>query len=308
MNPERVIMIFIDGIGLGKQDVHDNPFCFTDTPRLSRVLGGNSLCRGAEGFYSPGLGLFGLDATLGVEGSPQSATGQTTLFTGENAAALVGRHVNRYPGEKLKSLLREKGILSQLVAAGLKPTFAHAYRPEFFDDLKKGLVHSYSCSTWLTYYAGLPFRTLVQLEHGQALSRDLTHHYLNRMGYPVEIVEPEEAARRLLALSDEHDFTLFEYFLSDVAGHLAERRKAREIVTLLDRFLGYILEHPGGEKTMLIITSDHGNLEDLGHRGHTLNDVPALIKGPSEFIRKAGDMENIGDVVGLVKNFLDLHE
>lgn len=306
MNLERVILIFIDGIGLGKQDVHNNPFCFTDTPRLSRVLGGNPLCRGAEGYHGPGLGLFGLDATLGVEGTPQSATGQTTLFTGENAAALVGRHVNRYPGEKLKNLLREKGIFSQLVAAGLKPTFANAYRPAFFDDLEKGLRHSYSCTTWLTYYAGLPFRTLAQLEDGQALYMDITHHYLNRMGHPVETVEPEEAARRLLALSHDHDFTLFEYFLSDVVGHLAERRKAGEIVALLDRFLGYILEQTNGGKTLLVITSDHGNLEDLSHKGHTLNDVPALIKGPPEFIKEAEGMEGIGDVTNLVKKFLGL--
>ena len=275
---------------------------------LSRALGDKPFCRGAEGFHGPNLGLLGLDATLGVAGTPQSATGQATLFTGENAAALVGRHINRYPNAELKELLRDKGVFSQLIDAGLKPTFANAYRPEFFNDLGRGLTRSYSCSTWLTYFAGLPFRTLEQLGQGRALYMDITHHYLDRMGYPAEIIEPEGAAWRLLDLSRDHEFTLFEYFLSDVAGHLAEKQQAGEVVAVLDRFLGHLLETADYEDTMLIITSDHGNLEDISHRDHTLNNVPALILGPSEIIEKAERLKDIAGIVGLIKAFFALQE
>ena len=34
------------------------------------------------------------------------------------------------------------------------------------------------------------------------------------------------------------------------------------------------------EETLIIITSDHGNIEDLGTRGHTFNAVPLIAVGP----------------------------
>jgi bisphosphoglycerate-independent phosphoglycerate mutase (AlkP superfamily) len=33
---------------------------------------------------------------------------------------------------------------------------------------------------------------------------------------------------------------------------------------------------------LVVVTSDHGNLEDLSDRGHTLNPVPALLIGPPD--------------------------
>ena len=37
----------------------------------------------------------------------------------------------------------------------------------------------------------------------------------------------------------------------------------------------------------LVMTSDHGNIESVGQRGHTLNPVPFVALGPKErFLRE----------------------
>jgi bisphosphoglycerate-independent phosphoglycerate mutase (AlkP superfamily) len=45
---------------------------------------------------------------------------------------------------------------------------------------------------------------------------------------------------------------------------------------------------------VILITSDHGNMEDLSVRRHTLNPVPALIFGPVEL--RAGFIQEITDL------------
>ena len=292
----RAIMIFIDGVGLGKNDPQTNPFVYTPTPNITQMLGGLPLCEEAAGFHDERLSLLALDATLGVPGLPQSATGQASLFTGENAPLRVGKHVNRYPHQPLKELLREKGILGRLVESGYHPVFYNAYRPEFFQDLEQGLTRPYSCSTFITYYAGLSFRTLEELNQGKAVYMDITNDFLARMGYPVDIVEPEEAGNRVIEGSKEHDFVLFEYFLTDLIGHQMDYKQAGKIVSLLDRFLGTVGRNLDSS-TLLIVTSDHGNLEDISHQEHTLNPVPALIVAPLSWRQR--QMPGLRDITGV---------
>ncbi len=72
---------------------------------------------------------------------------------------------------------------------------------------------------------------------------------------------------------DRYDFTLYEYFLTDKAGHTQDRDRCEQVLRDLDRFLAAYLEAaPPGATTLL--TSDHGNIEDLSTRSHTRNPVP----------------------------------
>src|SRR5204862_5361459 len=64
------------------------------------------------------------DARLGVDGLPQSATGQATIITGENAPARLGRHLSAFPGGSLRPLLRERSLFRTLGDRGLR--VAHA--------------------------------------------------------------------------------------------------------------------------------------------------------------------------------------
>ena len=278
----RLLFIFIDGLGLGK-DEQDNPFFFAGTPGISRILEGKQLTADSASYSGAFATLKGLDATLGIPGLPQSATGQASIFTGVNAAAYIGSHLNGFPNQKLRRLLAAKGLFRHLKSHGYKVIFANAYRPPFFDLLRRGLPgNRYSCSTLITHYGGLPFYDLRDLEIGRALYMDITNDILKRMGFEVAQISPEEGAERLLKISNNYDFCLFEYFLSDLAGHMADRSEANRIVSILDRFIGRLGDLVNPRETLIIITSDHGNLEDLSSGDHTFNQVPALLIGNTE--------------------------
>ncbi len=278
----RLLFIFIDGVGLGLEQP-DNPFFTTETSGISSILGGRSLTASATGFCGTQASLCSLDATMGIPGLPQSATGQAAIFTGFNAPAYMGSHLNGFPDQKLRKLLASKGLFRQLKSSHCKVIFANAYRPPFFDLLRHGLTgNHYSCSTLITYYGGLPFFNLSDLVAGRALFMDITNEILQKMGFHVPLITPEEGAGRLLAISKNYDFTLFEYFLSDLAGHMADQSEARRVIQILDSFIGTLAANINFKDTILIIASDHGNLEDLSSRVHTLNKVPALLVGDHE--------------------------
>ncbi|MGI6319131.1 MAG: metalloenzyme [Dethiobacteria bacterium] len=273
-----IIFIFIDGLGLGSKD-ESNPFFVNNTPFITKILEGSSLTREAAEKELGQASLLGLDATLGVEGLPQSATGQTTLFTGVNAAKYLGRHLRAFPNRSLKKILLEKGMFRQLHARSLKGTFANSYRPEFFHKLISGDKRHFSCSTLINYYAGLQFRNFDDLNNGDAVNMDITNHFLRERGYDVPLVSPQEAGKRLVKISRGYDLTLYEYFASDIAGHTADFAKAAEVVNKLDTFLGSVAESIDPEKELVLVTSDHGNLENMNVKIHTNNPVPALAVG-----------------------------
>ncbi|RKX91243.1 MAG: phosphoglyceromutase, partial [Spirochaetes bacterium] len=91
---KKLFLFFIDGIGLG-DDIHDNPV----RTLFASVTGNTSLVRtGAPLIFEGGV-VVPADACLGVEGIPQSATGQATIFTGVNASKFLGYHLTAIPNE-----------------------------------------------------------------------------------------------------------------------------------------------------------------------------------------------------------------
>ena len=301
----RVILIFVDGVGLGSQD-DNNPFVFTPTPGLSGLLAGKMLTREAKDYAGPEATLLGIDATLGVPGLPQSATGQTALFTGVNAPACLGDHLRGFPNSALRKIIAENSMFKQLKKEGFEVAFTNAYRPPFFDLLRHGLPgNRYSCSTLTTYYGDLPFFRLKDIKDGKALYMDITNEILNRLGYDVPLFTPEEGAERLFEISREYDFCLFEYFLSDLAGHLSDQAEASRVISTLDRFIGGLakLIDPGNE--MIVVVSDHGNLEDINSENHTLNEAMLLLIGDScRRSRLNIRLSSLTDVLPAIKELL----
>ena len=293
----HVVFVFIDGLGLGRLS-DDNPLVFAETPFLTSLFQGNPLTVKMKDFHDHRASLSALDARLGVPGLPQSATGQASLFTGVNAPRRLGYHLNGFPNRVLRNLLAEEGIFAALREEGYRCTFANAYRPSFFEKLKQGLPgRRYSCSTLLTYYGEVPFYGIDELKGGSALYMDLTNKLLNKMGYAVPEITPEEAGKRLIDIGVRHDLTLFEYFITDYAGHRADRGEAGRVINELDRFLGAAADHLKPEEMLLIITSDHGNIEDLSHSRHTFNPVPALMIGAAELrCRIAPQLRKLTDI------------
>lgn len=298
-----LIFIFLDGVGLGNDD-ENNPFYIVPTPSISKILDGTKLtAKWADKEYL-NASLLSLDACLGIQGLPQSATGQTSLFTGVNAPKILGYHLNAYPNEKLRDVLAQKGIFKELLKNKIACTFANAYRPGRLKKLFTGDFRHYSCSTLITYYAALKFRSLKDLELGNAVYMDIINDHLRELGYDVKLITPEVAAKNLIKMTKEFSFVLYESFLSDIIGHKGDKNKAEVIVKRIDSFLGSIIDNMDQEKDLLLVTSDHGNLEDTSVKVHTKNPVPALIVGKNR--KKFVDMlETKKDITGVVPAILE---
>jgi len=262
-------MLFVDGLGIGDRDPQKNPMACTSTRWFEFFSQGETEPR------VPSRLILATDATLGVEGIPQSATGQTTLLTGVNAPRLLGRHVNGFCTKDLAAILEGNSVFRQLLKRNKKPAFANAYTPPFFE----GKIRFRSVTTVAVAQANLPFQSLEDLQEGRALYQDFTNRILSQRGYDVPLLAPEEAGRRLANIATHFDFTLYEYFQTDMAGHRREMERCREEIKKLDLFIDSILAHLDLESTLLVVTSDHGNIEDLSTSGHTSNRVPTILWG-----------------------------
>ncbi len=290
----RVLFIFLDGVGLAPAGP-DNPLSSVPMPRLRDLLGGPLALDGRRD-ATEDLVFHGVDACLGVAGVPQSATGQTALFTGVNAAALVGRHVTAYPTGPLRELIAEHSLLRQAAETGARVLFANAHSERFWQ-MVRDRQWRLSASTLTALAAGAPIPTLEDLLQGRAVMWDITHEIANeQMGYELPLVSPELAGTRLAGLAGEHDLVLFETFLTDLAGH--RRLDPAWVLPRLDAFLGAVLDGRPRDCTV-VVCSDHGNLEDARSKLHTSNPVPLLAAGP-----KATGFREVRDLTGVAPAIL----
>jgi 2,3-bisphosphoglycerate-independent phosphoglycerate mutase len=270
--PMPVLLIFVDGLGVGTRGRH-NPL---------HVLGERGAPLAVFEDEEPAVPFGGLlartDARLGVEGRPQSASGQTTILTGVNVPARLGHHKQGFPNEQMRAILRENSLFLRLAQMGVGPNaFANAYAPQFFAKRPRWVA----ATTVAVEAAGLPFRTVEDLKAGRALCHDFTNRFLVERGADVSPRTPEEAADVLATLAAEHRFTLYEHFIADRAGHEQDGTEARRVLGELARFVRAVLSRVDLGRTTVVLTSDHGNVEDLSTRNHTLNDVPTLAWGPA---------------------------
>ncbi len=263
-------MIFVDGFGIGDDNPDVNPLARARTTHLRAACGkveGPALRAGAL--------VVSTDATLNVGGLPQSATGQTTLLTGINAARTVGRHVHGFCTRALAGILDGASLFARVREGGGRATFANAYTPEFFRGERRFL----SVTTVAAKQTGLPLRDLADLARGEAVFHDITNRSLRTRGYGLPEVSPQEAGRRMARLARSHDFTLYEHFQTDQAGHERDMDRGVELLERLDLLLDAVLEATDRDETLVVVASDHGNLEDLRTRSHTKNPVPTMLWG-----------------------------
>jgi hypothetical protein len=272
-------MLFLDGVGLGKPDSSMNPFFAARLPALRSLFGGEIPSLEKPGCVTKTASLVALDANLGVDGLPQSGTGQTALFTGVNASKLIGKHFGPHPYSTLRPVLQEKNIFKQLISTGRRPSFANAFPQRFFDymDQRRSRL---SVTTLSCTMSGIPLLKGNDLREGRGVSADITSEGWKDLGYPdMPTISPAEAGRRLVGLVGENDFVLFEYWKTDHAGHAENFGEAVENLERFDGMLGGIVETMDIRSTLLFITSDHGNIEDMSTKTHTRNPVPAIFYG-----------------------------
>jgi len=298
-----LLFVFVDGVGAGRPDPAVNPLAHR--PFLLSHFedgGGSPLPAGGRAVLA--------DARLGVEGRPQSATGQSTILTGENAPALLGKHLLGFPNSRLRALLEIHSIYRRLAEAGRRAVFANAYpvaylralgfpaegEPEFVISRR---VRP-SATTVAFAAGGGHFRTFDDARAGRGLTHDLTARRAEELGLRLPRRTPEEAADIFLTLAAGTDLAAFEFFETDEAGHARSMARALDALDRLDRFL-LALVAGLGRGDSLVVTSDHGNLEDLSTRNHTLARVPVLGFGPA-----AERVAAVKDLTGLAPLLLGL--
>jgi 2,3-bisphosphoglycerate-independent phosphoglycerate mutase len=276
----HLLFLFLDGIGLGKDDPTSNPFARVDLPNLHDLLGGQRLLARTAPYIGERATLLALDACLGVDGMPQSATGQAVLLTGTNIPAAIGYHYGPKPNPAVADFLRNGNLFKNLHQGGRKVGSLNAYPPPYFEAIDSGR-RIYSAIPLALASAGVPLKTAADLYADQALSVDFTGHgWRARLGIPdAPLLTPRQAGQRLGRLARENHLSFFEYWPTDYAGHRQDMAQACSLLETFDTVLGGLLETWEDEDGLLLITSDHGNLEDLSTRRHTLNPAPALIVG-----------------------------
>ena len=309
--PVRVALLFIDGVGVGRRAPEENPLAEADH-LLSQFhdAPGTALPHGGE--------CVTVDTTFGVAGRPQSATNQTAILTGLPAPVHLGQHVLGFPNAALRALLAEHSLVRRLVEAGRSATFANAYPAAYLDAL--GLARRpspgpdlllppsavrrlrASASTLAFAAAGVPLRTLEDARAGEGLSHDVTGERPRAHGLELPLRTPEEAARVFWRVAGQADFTFFEHYLADEAGHAQDWEAARRALGTFDAFVRAVAARRPPEARVLVC-SDHGNVEDLRTRRHTLHRVPVLYFGePGQL----GPLATVADVGRQVLRWLDV--
>jgi len=323
----RIVLIFVDGFGWGAPDRQTNP-CLDYGGSLLRVPDAETsatipAAQDGDPRRLPGSGAWArpIDAILGVDGVPQSATGQTSLLTGVNAQAVLGKHLTGFPNETLRSILLEHSVLRTLRRRGRRVAFINAFRPRFFDFPRERQL-LFSATTVANLAADLPFFRLEDIAAGRSIYQEFTNRSLQERGFDVPTFTPAEAGAILAKQAREYDFLLYEYFQTDRAGHAQDRRRVAGEMLKLDEFVGRLLadlglrgadanerrhggdddaprshssedEHrrgpeaaPDDPQYLVLLTSDHGNLEDVSTKRHTRNPVPLFAwgDGAQEFV------------------------
>jgi 2,3-bisphosphoglycerate-independent phosphoglycerate mutase len=275
----HVLFIFLDGIGLGEASPETNPFVRASMPNLNRLLEGRSFLKNAAPFHGELASLLAVDPAVGVSGLPQSATGQAILLTGKNIPAAMGYHYGPKPNPEVAAFLKEETLFSDFAKAGKKAVLLNAYPPRYFDGVDSG-KRLYSSIPLAVTNAGIPLFRHDDLFAGRALSADFTGEgWRTMLGYDdAPVMDPHHAGQKLGALAKEYDFALFEYWASDYAGHKQQMDEAVRLMQSFDGVLGGLVE-AWDDDGLILVTSDHGNMEDMSTRRHTDADVPALVIG-----------------------------
>jgi hypothetical protein len=209
-----------------------------------------------------------------MDGLPQSGTGQATLFTGVNCAERVGRHFGPYPHSATHDVLDHENLFHRVQGLPAVPdggvAFANAFPPQFFEAPSRRWTVTTRCCAG----AGVPLRDQEALRARRAVPADLTAEgWRDALQLDVSPRTPADTAQALFDTHRSHALTLFEFFHTDKVG-----------------------------QDTLVVTSDHGNLEDTRHTQHTRNPVPLLAHGWAA--PHLADARTLADVTpGIVEAF-----
>ena len=112
--------------------------------------------------------------------------------------------------------------------------------------------------------------------------------------------------------SKKYDSIILNYANPDMVGHTGNMEAAIKAVEVMDECVGRVVEAVEAQNGMLIITADHGNIEQMidyktgePHTAHTTNPVPLILIGKDDVKLKEGRLADLAptmlDLMGLEK-------
>lgn len=301
-----VHIFFMDGVGLSGGDPATNPFAAARLPRLDALLGSGWWARDGGGRGSERASLVPTDATLGVAGRPQSATGQATILTGLNVPQIVGEHYGPKPNPAVAEVIGVGSLFHEVVKAGGQAALITPYPKGYFEAIDSG-KRLLSAVPLAATSAGLSLMTIDDLRAGRAVSPDFTGQgWREHLGYAdVPLLTLTEAGQRIAGIAARYQFSFFEHWPTDQTGHRGTLEEAVTHLETLDVVLGSLADAWDEARGLLIITSDHGNLEEKDHRQHTRNPVPTILIGRGHALY-AAQIATLADIAGVVRSHLSL--
>lgn len=301
----RFLFLFMDGVGLGPDDPETNPLAAAEMPHLSGLLDGERLLARAAPLETARASLLGIDPNMGVDGLPQSASGQASLLTGKNVPQIIGEHYGPKPNPAIRAVLADGTLFSTLQQRGYRTCLLNAYPQRYFEGINSG-KRLYSAIPQAVVDAGIALNGRQEFYAGEALSADFTGEgwrtFLKYEDAPMHA--PFEAGENLARLSSRFDLAFFEFWPSDYAGHRQDMDDAIALLEMFDRVLGGLVSAWEDQEGLVLVTSDHGNIEALDTRRHTHNPVPALVIGAPELRKKfTQNLKSLADVTPAILQF-----
>lgn len=298
----NVLLIFLDGVGLGDNDQASNPFAVAHTPTLNALAGGRRWLRDTPR-TDTGRALFiPTDPRLGVPGRPQSATGQAAIITGRNVPALIGEHYGPRPTPAIRAMLAEDNLFKQVIMQGGTAALLNGFPPRFFQAVESG-KRLPSANQQAAISAGLRLFGEAEMYSGAAMSPDWTGEGWHiELGYTdTPIYGRTEAGAHLGNLALRHTFSFFEHWITDMIGHRGPLEQGVAVLELFDAVMTGLLRTWDDDSGLIVITSDHGNMEDIGIRQHTQNDVPTVAIGAARHLFADGLHDLTGIMPGVLR-------
>lgn len=221
----------------------------------------------------------------------------------------------------MRKIINQGNLLIHLKKRAIKAKFINAYPvySTFFTsshikiDSEGGFIFSdtfphpfrrrLSTTTCMMLTAGeKPFNE-EDVRRENSLYQDFSNKILIDRGLSLPLFTPEKAADILYKLSTQFDVILYEYFQTDLYAHRYPRENCIQLILELDRFIGRLISQLDKNKTTLVLTSDHGNIEDLSGPLHTTNPVPLLVWGKHRTLL-AEQINDLSQVTPQILNFV----
>lgn len=276
-----VILIFLDGIGLGDDDPAVNPFAVMNTPTLHSLSGGKRWLLETGRVESERAIFLPTDAVLGVTKTrPASGSGQAVILTGRNIPQETGDHFGPKPSADIRAILDVDNLFITLTQASKAAALISPYPPALFAAIERGRTLPSSIQ-YAVLAAGLPLFGKDHYDRGEAIAPDWTGEgWVNYLGYhDAPTYTPFEAGQLLAKLGKQRDFTMFSTWITDEIGHRGPFEDGVSFMERTDQVMAGLLSAWQDEDGLVILTSDHGNMEVQGDRRHSWNPVPTVAIG-----------------------------